>query len=374
MLQCGRRCYRVLYYLSVTGMPMPPGLSLPRCQPTGSYCRSFRDGVLRPFSSLALDYRTRNYLTRNCQVSAVALVSTALMSTVALSCSAGGPADEGAELPSSAMSLGTGGNSLPTVGTGNVTPGASSTNTVLLTQDDLVAEDPCDSILEVTYRDFTEAHPDFEMDFSGDGVRRKLIAPELGASGKPVFVDSFGCPFDRNTALECNNNTPSNQAVIGNAETFSQWYQTIENINIEIPGTLQLLETQPGSGLYDFNSTNFFPLGQADGFGNSPAGRDKNFLFTTEIHLNFSYKRGQKFSFRGDDDLWIFINRRLAMDLGSMHGPEDGEIDFDAQATALGIAVGGTYSMDIFHAERHTDGSNFSIETNIACFTAPSVY
>src|SRR5262245_32472473 len=28
----------------------------------------------------------------------------------------------------------------------------------------------CDSVLEVTYRDFTEAHPDFEMPFRGDVV------------------------------------------------------------------------------------------------------------------------------------------------------------------------------------------------------------
>ena len=37
----------------------------------------------------------------------------------------------------------------------------------------------------------------------------------------------------------------------------------------------------------------------------------------------------------------------------------------------LGIEIGQTYPMDIFHAERHTNQSNFRIETTIdlTCIT-----
>jgi fibro-slime domain-containing protein len=41
----------------------------------------------------------------------------------------------------------------------------------------------------------------------------------------------------------------------------------------------------------------------------------------------------------------------------------------DALAGQLGITVGQTYPMDIFHAERHTSESNFRIQTTIECFT-----
>ncbi len=97
-----------------------------------------------------------------------------------------------------------------------------------------------------------------------------------------------------------------------------------------------------------------------------------NFLFTTEVHLTFTYKPLQKFTFTGDDDLWIFINGKLALDLGSMHNAASGTIDFDAQAAALGISPGTAYPMDVFHAERHTFASNFKVTTNIACFV-PSI-
>jgi fibro-slime domain-containing protein len=130
----------------------------------------------------------------------------------------------------------------------------------------------------------------------------------------------------------------------------------------------------PRSGVYVYSSNNFFPLEPTQGFGATPPNQGRNFLFTTEIHLNFAYIAGQRFTFRGDDDLWIFINKRLALDLGSMHSEEEGTIDFDTRATELGINPGGVYAMDIFHAERHTSASNFSIETNIACYTPAIVY
>ncbi len=38
---------------------------------------------------------------------------------------------------------------------------------------------------------------------------------------------------------------------------------------------------------------------------------------------------------------------------------------------SLGLTLGETYPMDIFHAERHTNESNFRIETTIQCFVTP---
>lgn len=226
----------------------------------------------------------------------------------------------------------------------------------------------CNNVLEVVYRDFKESHPDFEMPFRGDEVRRGLLKPVLGSDGKPEFLDRVGCFADLMTPLGCRGGNPT-EPVIRDKASFDQWYRDVEGVNISFVKTLELTESPPGSGQYVYDSTEFFPLAPDEGFGITPANhKNQNFLFTTEIHLKFGYVAGQKFTFVGDDDMWIFINGKLALDLGSMHGPATGVIDFDAQAADLGIVPGQTYTMDIFHAERHTDGSNFHIETNISCF------
>lgn len=227
----------------------------------------------------------------------------------------------------------------------------------------------CNSTLEVLYRDFRETHPDFEMPFRGDEVRRGLLKPTLGADGKPEFLDRVGCYAELTTPLGCRGGNPS-EPVIRDKASFDQWYRDVEGVNQSFVKTLDLEESPPGSGQYVYDSTEFFPLAPEEGFGLTPPnnGRRQNFLFTTEIHLKFGYVAGQKFTFIGDDDMWIFVNGKLALDVGGLHQALEGTIAFDAKAAELGITPGGQYQMDIFHAERQTSESNFRIETNISCF------
>ena len=67
---------------------------------------------------------------------------------------------------------------------------------------------------------------------------------------------------------------------------------------------------------------------------------------------------------------WSSVLHPGTLDLGGTHPPLAGTVNFDARATELGITQGNTYSMEIFHAERHTTQSNFRIETNIPVTTS----
>ncbi len=205
--------------------------------------------------------------------------------------------------------------------------------------------DPCgSSVLAATIRDFSLNHPDFES-FTGDTAYLGIVNATLGGDDKPVY------------------NHPGATPQTSGPDNFAHWYNDTPGVNIPFEIEIELEEVEPG--LFRYENSAFFPIDNS-GFGNE--GWFSNFHFTTEIHTTFKYSGGELFTFTGDDDLWLFLNGKLAIDLGGTHPPESSTVDLDAQADALGLIQGGVYTMDIFHAERHTDQSNFRIDTTIGCF------
>ncbi len=239
-------------------------------------------------------------------------------------------------------------------------PTADDTTDTGNTSDDTTGEPPppC-GVLPVVYRDFKPLHTDFGCHMKGHPAWPGLVLDDLGPDQKPQYN-----PNPPPAPMGWAGVTPQ----ITSADSFMEWYNAVDGINLEIEGELMLSQISPG--IFSFSSDAFYPLTDL-GFGNNvtPNWEDDVFpeingAFTTEIHTTFVYEAGQEFSFSGDDDVWVYIDGKLAMDLGGLHGVVEGTIDLDT----LGLTVGESYTLDAFHAERCDSGSNFRIDTSIACF------
>ncbi|MEO1007754.1 MAG: fibro-slime domain-containing protein [Planctomycetota bacterium] len=249
-----------------------------------------------------------------------------------------------------------------------------------------------------TVRDFRphneQGHPDFQR--YNTGLRVGWVDFELDADGKPQlreghgqgykisgsFTDAQGrrmFPFvsevDYMDAQEGDSTgelSAQSGSVYTSGESFSQWFRTVPGVNAAMPMAITL-DRQAGTNKYVFHAHDvggtsevegFFPI-DGELYGN-PAGDQwgHNYHFTYELATEFIYDADAEnvFTFFGDDDVWVFVDGKMVIDIGGVHGAVSQTVDLNRLNF---LEDGGEYELKVFFAERHYTRSNFRIETTL---------
>jgi fibro-slime domain-containing protein len=158
---------------------------------------------------------------------------------------------------------------------------------------------------------------------------------------------------------------------------FGDWYNDkADNVNRSFLIDIRFVRNAT-TGMYEYFNDEFFPvdngttavrLGPNGPYGHQvPSNNNHNYGFTLEFHANFTYFKGtgQTFTFRGDDDVWVFFNGKRVIDLGGIHVAQDATVNLDAVADAIGLQDSLVYPLDFFFAERHVTTSRLRITTSL---------
>lgn len=216
---------------------------------------------------------------------------------------------------------------------------------------------------QATVRDFSSTSTGYELlnwsssspaQYFTNNQNNKLekgIAGQLGsaldAQGRPVYSALRETGF-YNT--------------VPDAATFSSWWTNSANPSATV--TVPILFQDLGGGVHEYNNQALWPI-DGQGLGNETYAH--NYHFTLQFGGTFQYHSDQWFYAASDDDLWVYIDRKLALDMGGIHGGIQGWLDLNT----LGLQEGQFYSFDIFHAERNTPQAMLNLQTNMTLVPEP---
>ena len=245
--------------------------------------------------------------------------------------------------------------------------------------------------------------------YTKDNNNPKIVADTLDANGYPVLRDynqSLGYLFDKTktswTGGNYNDGMIAYPDVTGlfqqdqdgyyyfNSNSNYAYYDSNTNSMLLYPHTYTQVRK---GGLFNSKPIGFFPFHEYESKDPDHLWVNQNQYLNHHIgmsmEIDFEIPKSREtvsgkdivYEFSGDDDVWVFVDGKLALDIGGIHQPLGGKIDFTNGKAYVYNASGTvteTYSWDVgahklsmFYLERGGCDSNLSLKMNMPLILGP---
>ncbi|WP_173384234.1 fibro-slime domain-containing protein [Fibrobacter succinogenes] len=213
------------------------------------------------------------------------------------------------------------------------------------------------------------------------GLHTDIVKPELGADNKPVFSGSANAKkcFDKEEKFKTLfnysqgvNETQCYDMTFQRNDTDVRWTFDSNPLGGFFP-----VEKTSDSTVLTINDVKMGPTADARTKRTTGTGEDtRNQQFCAESHSIFTYYENEEFTFGNTDDMWVFVNKKLAIDKGGLNEPTPVTLalkDLNINYGEDFLVEGQEYTLDIFYCNRRSKAPNFSFKANIYIKSNPYV-
>ena len=184
------------------------------------------------------------------------------------------------------------------------------------------------------------------------------LSQETNSAGKTYYVFDGG--YD---GVTYNANDGSISHVNGSSSKDMVYYTTVSDTTLH-----PFLPTTGSTTFQQTNTPYFLDSGASERSAASfetQIGRDYSYSMEGHGQFVFNAEDNLYFTFEGDDDVYLFINNKMVMDIGAAHSITTSTFNLNDYIKECGLKDGEMYDFDFYYMERHSYGANIRIETNI---------